>query len=162
MDLKTKESLFLQLKERLLAEFQTLSDAHRITQEGATHEEAKPENDKDTRALEQSYLARGQAARVLTLEADVAILQRLVVRKFTSGDKITLGALVRVEDDEAERLYLLAPAGAGEELEDGPRTIKVVTPRSPLGKALQGAELEDDIQVKSPTGIRILTILAVD
>ena len=43
------------------ADLASLQRAHRATVEGATHEEAKPENDKDTRALEQSYLARGQS-----------------------------------------------------------------------------------------------------
>jgi len=44
------------------------SSAQRTVVEGATHEENKPENDKDTRALEQSYLARGQAQRVVELQ----------------------------------------------------------------------------------------------
>ena len=59
-----KPALKAELLALLGAHLETLERAHRAACEGATHEEAKPENDKDTRALEQSYLARGQAARI--------------------------------------------------------------------------------------------------
>ncbi|HWZ89090.1 MAG TPA: hypothetical protein VNW92_09580, partial [Polyangiaceae bacterium] len=52
------------LRARVAADLATMSAAQRAVVVGATHEENRPENDKDTRALEQSYLARGQAQRV--------------------------------------------------------------------------------------------------
>src|SRR5262249_35036413 len=58
-----KQALKRQLLDLLREQLEVLEHAHRTTHAGATHEEAKPENDKDTRALEQSYLARGQANR---------------------------------------------------------------------------------------------------
>ncbi|HQP37789.1 MAG TPA: hypothetical protein PLI95_21545, partial [Polyangiaceae bacterium] len=60
----SKSALKQELVSLLQRDLEVLQRAHRASQEGATHEEAKPENDKDTRALEQSYLARGQARRV--------------------------------------------------------------------------------------------------
>jgi len=60
MPAPTKPTLKAELLALLAADLDTLERAHRATTEGATHEEAKPENDKDTRALEQSYLARGR------------------------------------------------------------------------------------------------------
>ena len=56
------------LRERVSADLATMSAAQRAVVDGATHEENRPENDKDTRALEQSYLARGQAQRVVELQ----------------------------------------------------------------------------------------------
>ena len=53
------------------ADLATLEKAQHATQAAATHEEAKPENDKDTRALEQSYLARGQALELFPGRSDV-------------------------------------------------------------------------------------------
>ena len=64
MTVPAKSSLRDELLGRLRAELDQLEAAHRSALEGATHEESKPENSKDTRALEQSYLARGQALRV--------------------------------------------------------------------------------------------------
>lgn len=56
---QAKQDLIAALERTL----ELLERAHADAAEGATHEEAKPEDDKDTRALEQSYLARGQAQR---------------------------------------------------------------------------------------------------
>lgn len=161
MDLSAKQALISELLNRLRKEHETLVAAQRATHEGATHEEARPENDKDTRALEQSYLARGQAERVATLEQDVRRLNQLVVRSFTNDDAISLGALIEATDDERTHLYLLAPSGAGEILQTDVGAVKVVTPASPLGRALSGAHVDDDVEVRSPTGKRQLSIIAI-
>ena len=162
MDLQEKQDLFAQLARSLTSEYDILVAAHQATQAGATHEEAKPENDKDTRALEQSYLARGQAERVLQLEDELRLLKRLVVRIFPEGGPIALGALVQAQEENLVHHYLFAPVGAGEELTLGEIRVKVVTPRSPLGKALHGGELDDDVQVQSPTGRRLLSIVRIE
>lgn len=162
ISLEEKKAVFALLLERLQREFETVAAAQKATQEGATHEEAKPENDKDTRALEQSYLARGQAERVLSLKTDVGLLSQLNVRAYSEDQKVGLGALVKVEDDEGlERLYLLAPAGAGERLESTLGELKVVTPGSPLGRALLGQRLGEDFEMNSPTGKRTLTLIEI-
>jgi transcription elongation GreA/GreB family factor len=161
MDFPAKQALFSELLARLRKEHETLVAAQKAAHEGATHEEARPENDKDTRALEQSYLARGQAERVAQLEQDVLRLTQLVVRSFGADDAIALGAWIRAEDDEKSHLYLLAPAGAGETLQSNEGPVKIVTPSSPLGRALSGAAVDDDIQVRSPTGKRLLSIVEI-
>lgn len=160
--LTEKQTLYDMLRERLTEEFRTVLAAQKAAHEGATHEEAKPENDKDTRALEQSYLARGQAERVRQLESDLAALDLLKLRAFDGDSKIALGALVAAEDeDENSHFYLLMPAGAGEELASSQGTVKVVTPRSPLGKSLIGSQMDEQVEVASPTGKRLLTIVGL-
>lgn len=145
--------------ERLRAEFHTLVAAQKATHAGATHEEAKPENDKDTRALEQSYLARGQAERVVTLKADLDLMSQFRLRDFKEDQAIAVGAAVFTEDEAGKMQgYFLAPAGAGEQLDSSRGVIKVVTPRSPLGRALNGRHVGDDIEIDSPTGKRRLSI----
>src|SRR5687767_406927 len=64
-----KQALVTALLAKLEAELANMTKAANTAREAATHEEAKPENDKDTRALEASYLAAGQAERVRDLEA---------------------------------------------------------------------------------------------
>src|SRR6185436_13389788 len=105
------------------------------TRKGATHEEAKPENDKDTRALEQSYLARGQAIRVEELRGSLAQAQTMPIKPFPEGSRVSLGALVTADEDGEELVFLLAPARGGTKLDGG---VQVVTPSSPLGRALLG------------------------
>src|SRR5690349_9838205 len=133
----------LALREELVTalsnDLATLERAQQASIEGATHEEAKPENDKDTRALEQSYLARGQASRVEELRTAVLEVQRMTVRAFADDEPIAIGALVTIEEVEREderKTLWIAPQGGGTRLGQG--VVQVVTPRSPLGAALLG------------------------
>ncbi len=163
IDLAEKTTLVAELVGRLRAELRTLIAAQKASHEGATHEEAKPENDKDTRALEQSYLARGQAERVVTLQADLDLMTQFRPRMFEGENQaIGLGAVIWTEDQVGKRQgYLLTPAGAGEQLESSAGSIKIVTPRSPLGRALMRRHVGDDVEINSPTGKRTLSIEAI-
>lgn len=157
-----KVDLLSDLKARLQREFDTLVAAQHATQAGATHEESRPENDKDTRALEQSYLARGQAERVRALKEDLQKLALLSMRPLSSESTVVLGALITVESAaETRQLYFLVPAGAGETLTNQGLTIKVVTPGSPLGRSLLGCTVGDEISVRSPMGPRELSIVGL-
>lgn len=155
----SKQALKEELCRHLEAELTTLERALDAAREGATHEEAKPENDKDTRALEASYLARGQASRVVELRTGLAEAQALPVGAFGSRP-IALGALVTAEERDEEILLLLAPAGGGTRLAQG--TVQVVTPKSPLGRALLGKHAGDDCEVALSGKTRALSIVRID
>lgn len=144
---------------QLTAALGALERAHKATREGATHEQAKPENDKDTRALEQSYLARGQAMRVEELTTSVAEVQAMPVRDFVPSDPVALGALVAVEEDGTRRLFLMAPQGGGAALAEG--RVQVITPRSPVGRALLGKRAGDDCTLEVGGKVRELEVLSV-
>jgi transcription elongation GreA/GreB family factor len=162
IDLAEKRTLYSQLCERVMQEYLTDLSAQKTTPEAATHEEARPENDKDTRALEQSYLARGQAARVKALKEDVDALSHLPVRSFDDSAQIALGAFVALEDKEgAATYYLLAPAGAGATLSCSLGEAKVVTQKSPLGQALLGNHVGEDVEIRTPAGLRVVTVAAL-
>jgi len=154
----SKSALKIELLARLGADLDTLERAYRATIEGATHEEAKPENDKDTRALEQSYLARGQAARIDELRTSIAGVNALPLRDFDDGPA-ALGALVTVDEDGEESTLLLAPGGGGVRLAGG--TVQVVTPPSPLGRALLGKPAGDDVEVVVAGKTRAMRVVRV-
>ena len=153
---RTKAQLKAELVTILEGTLSGLERAHADARAGATHEEAKPENDKDTRALEQSYLARGQAMRIETLKAGLA---SLVVMGLTPTDTVKPGALVEAEDDDGEALfYFVAPEGGGTKLKDG---VLVVTPLSPVGAALIGKREGDEVELRVAGKARLMTILRV-
>ena len=153
-----KARLRSELVARLRADLVVAERSQEATREGATHEENRPENDKDTRALEQSYLARGQARRVAELRTEVALVQGMPVRDLTDDDPIALGALVLVEENERERTLLVAPGGGGAALEGD---VLVVTPSSPLGRALLGKRAGDDVELPAAGRTRSLTVTGV-
>ncbi len=156
-----KREILKLLLERVGADLQTMSAAQRAVVDGATHEENKPENDKDTRALEQSYLARGQAQRVVELQSAVNQLKAMELRDFSSGVPIGLGALVAVEDERETVQYFLAPAGGGLRLPLAGRELRVVTPQSPIGQALIGKRQGDDLDLRTPQGVSECSIVTV-
>ncbi|HEY0192468.1 MAG TPA: GreA/GreB family elongation factor [Kofleriaceae bacterium] len=154
-----KARLRAELVAQLTAAHEAASRAHAAAIEGATHEEARPENDKDTRGLEQSYLARGQAQRVAELEAAVAAVTALALRRFGPGDPVAISAVVTLDDDgETKRLWL-APAGGGGVVAGD---VQVVTPGSPLGRAVLGKRVDDEVELRLPGKQRTLTVLAID
>lgn len=135
--------------------------------EAATHAEAKPENDKDTRALEASYLAAGQAERVRELESALKLLVGLELRDIGPTTPICASAVITLEDDEGEHsMFFMSPHGGGVrldlEVEGGsPASVQVVTPQSPLGKALLGRLHGDVIELRGKSGLREMTIVDV-
>lgn len=127
--------------------------AANATREGATHPEAKPENEKDTRALEQSYLARGQAQRVTELNEQIQLLRFMPVRSVAPDDEVAVGALVTLSRDQDVRFLFLAPSGGGIELSIDGVAVLVVTAQSPLGAKLRGREVGDEVELVT-RGIR--------
>jgi transcription elongation GreA/GreB family factor len=150
--------LHAKLCEHLRAEHDAAVRAHKKTREGATHEEAKPENDKDTRALEQSYVERGQAKRVLDLELALADVEKMVLRTFGEEDPIALGALVYVIEEDVEKAFFLAPAGGGHKIGD----VLIVTPDAPIARALLGKHTGDEPDVLVAGKKRTLEIVRVE
>jgi transcription elongation GreA/GreB family factor len=155
----SKEALKQELVGLVAADLETAERVQQAAREGATHEEAKPENDKDTRALEQSYVARGQARRVEELRADLLLVQAMVVRPLGDDARVSLGALVEIDENGASSRLLIAPARGGTALAGG--SVQVVTPSSPLGRALLGKAAGEDCDVRLAARVRELSIVSV-
>jgi len=153
----SKAELKAALLRELEATLATARAAHASAIEGSTHEEARAENDKDTRGLEQSYLARGQAQRVAELEAAVGDVTALALRTFTAQSPIAMSALVTVDEDGDAKQFFIAPAGGGT-MVDG---VQVVTPNSPLGRALLGKRIDDEVELQLPGAYRTFVITTV-
>src|SRR5690348_5689402 len=108
-----KSALFAELVELLTADLETALRVERAAQEAATHEEAKPENDKDTRALEQSYLARGQSKRTEELRVGLGQTEAIAAKLPPKGGPIALGMLIEAEEEGGAVWFLMAPARGG-------------------------------------------------
>ena len=156
-----KREILRLLRESVSADLATMSAAQRVVVDGATHEENRPENDKDTRALEQTYLARGQAQRVVELQDALNLLKALELRAFTAESRIALGALVVLDDGTDVEHYFIAPAGGGVRVTVAAAEVRVVTPQSPIARALLGKVQGDDLELRTPQGVRECSIASV-
>jgi hypothetical protein len=116
--------------------------------EAATAEENRPENQFDTRALEASFLARGQANRVSDVEHAIKVLRDFPLKSFSDEDPVQTGALVKVDCEGAEQWLFVLPSGAGLSVNQGKHRIAIVTTSSPLGTELLGKSKGDSFVFK--------------
>ena len=105
-------------------------------------------------ALEFGGLAKGQKERADRLAAELSTLAIFNPKKLPADSPITVGAIVEVEDESLGRTFFLAPVGAGIELTGpgGDGFLSVVTPVSPIGKAVLGRKVGDTVANFSKKG----------
>jgi hypothetical protein len=161
MALPDKRAVHAALLARMSELAEHMTAIAESTRKGATHAEAKPENDKDTRALEQSYLARGQAMRVEELLEQRELLRFLPLPSYGADDPLGAGALLALESDSGTRCVFLAPHGGGIELSVDGCAVQVITPQSALGALVLGRSLGDDVQLRVRGEVREYVIAEV-
>lgn len=168
-----KQHLLATLRSRLADDLAALVRRQQDTAHAATHAENRSEHSKDTRATEQSYLARGLAQRVEDLQAASERLARLEPTRFAFESEIGLGALVSLYDEESETTerWWLVPAAGGIDLEMAPAgvaaedpehaRVRTVTPAAPLGRSLVGLTVGDEGRFRTPKGERRFEVVAI-
>jgi hypothetical protein len=161
MALPEKRKVLEAVVARLSENLQQLATAAEQIRKDATHEEAKPENDKDTRALEQSYLARGQAMRTEVLVEQREVVRFMTLRRFGPNDALGASALVMLDSDEGKRCVFIAPHGGGTEVVVDGVSVLVVTPASSLGALVMGRSLGDDVDLRVKGVLREYSITEV-
>lgn len=167
LELIDKSSLLDEVRARLAEQLERLMQAQRNTQAGVVHEDNRAEGDKDMRSTEASYVARGQAARVVELLDEVRLTGLVQAKRFQDSDPIAWGALFSLEDEEgALSHHLLMPGGAGLSLRvplGAPPaqevTVTLVSARSPLGQGLIGLFVGDTVSLDAEETSREWTLV---
>lgn len=155
------EQLAERLRESATVARRAGQAAAEIAREGATPAEKR----EDARvALEFSSLAKGQSERAARVAAELRQLDVFHPPTLAPNAPITVGAIVEVEDEALGRTFFLAPVGAGIELTGpgGDGFLSVVTPVSPVGKAVLGRRVGDSIEVTVANEPREWTITYVE
>ena len=137
-----KPALIDKIIKALHSELETYVRATNSSNEEATAEENRAENKYDTRGLEASYLATGQANKVMELEDAIGAFEDLKAKSFDES-AIDVGALVELDQNGEKAFYFIGPSAGGTEISDGVRDVLVITPQSPLGAQLQGLQRGD-------------------
>jgi transcription elongation GreA/GreB family factor len=116
--------------------------------EGATPDEKR----EDARAAHQlGTIGRQQQRRAQQALAEIDALATFRPGPLGPRAAIGLGAIVEIEDEDTRegRTFFLAPVGAGVTLSgpNGDGLVSVVTPASPVGRAVIGRRLGDVVEV---------------
>ena len=142
-----KKAVLTALKLQLQTELERAQKRAKDAADGATHEENRAEGDKDMRATEASYVARGQAGRASDMEEAFVRISALELLDFKPGARIAISALLELLHDDKLLHYFLVPAAGGERLTVAGTEIQTLTPQSPLGRALLGASEGDEAEL---------------
>lgn len=149
------QGIVAKLEDNLAAQVHAAKDAHMA----ATHSESSAETKWDTFGLESSYLAEGQQKRVE--ETTVALyyfkqqLQKHSLTSVTPTTSVTPKARQKIEplcyvtldcDDQLLYFVLAAQAGGLKIMLDD-KTVTVITPGSPIGKAMKDKMVGDEIDI---------------
>lgn len=158
-----KTALLEQLRADLREALAVMVRAAKSAKEAATHEEMKPENDKDTRGLEAGYLAGAQAQRAAELSQAVRGLEELSPRDFAPDEPIAALAWVELIDlDSAVHSHVfVSPYGGGRKMRFAGVEVQIATARSPLGDALIGRRAGDIVELQIAGNVRELEIVSV-
>jgi transcription elongation GreA/GreB family factor len=157
-----KEELLHKIITTLTADLDTLTEAAKTAHAAATHTECLPDNKYDTTGLEASYVAQGQANRAQEIRQSLECYRKLALRSFDEETPIRLTALVTIEaDDGSCRQVFLGPDAGGLKLAVDDAECIVITPQSPLGRALLSKTCDDEVRVGSGADLKIFTIVAV-
>lgn len=156
-----KAALVRALIHDLETELALMARLAREAADAATHEENRPEGDKDMRSTEASYIAAGQAGRAKDLERARAALGALALRDGGEDVPVGVGMVVELRSKERQQLYFVVPEGGGRRLSVDGGTVVSTTPSSPLGAAMVGLLVGEEFEVETPQGLRTWEIVSV-
>jgi len=152
MRLSTK-TLLAQLRQRIVQDSAIAARAGLDAKDAAQNSATVAEKRQDARTMiEFGNLAHAQTKRVQQAQAQVRTLdgfQQRPLPRYSDHTPIGLGAIVEAmtEDDTGmfSRTFVMLPVGAGEELAGpgGDGIVTVLTPSSPVGKAMLGKTAGD-------------------
>ena len=158
----TKRLVIQKIIETLQSEMETYVRAAKFSHAEATAEENRAENKYDTRGLEASYLAAGQANKIVEIEESIAAFDALRERKFSEADGIDIGALIEISQDGERAHYFIGPSAGGIEIKTRGTEVLVITPQSPLGSQLKGAKQGAKIKINLAGRKQAIEILKVN
>ncbi|MBL4632817.1 MAG: GreA/GreB family elongation factor [Kofleriaceae bacterium] len=117
-------------------------------------------------AIEYASMARAQKQRAERVFTELRAVEGFSPPALNQRSRVDVGAVVEIEDEESGegRTFFLAPAGAGMTLlgPGGDGHLSVVTPSSPIGRAVRGRLVGDIIDVTVKGDVREWQIVYIE
>ena len=117
---------------------------------GDLSENAEYETAKD----KQSFIE----TRIQELEGKLAMAEVIDPKSITNKDRVVFGLTVTIEDVETSEQRKYQLVGADESDPDNGK----ISITSPIGSALIGKEIDDDVQVRTPGGLREFMLVDIE
>lgn len=117
---------------------------------GDLSENAEYETAKDR----QSFVE----GRIQELESKLSRAEVIDPEKIANKDRVVFGLTVTLEDIDSGEIRKYQLVGADETEPDN----GIISITSPIGRALIGKQLDEDVQVRTPGGLREFVILEIE
>ncbi|MDX8381849.1 MAG: GreA/GreB family elongation factor [Ghiorsea sp.] len=138
-----KENVLSLIIQQLESDIAVAEQAVAVARDTATHKDCLGLSKYETMGTEASYLAQGQGVRLLELERALAYFKQL---QFTPSDTISLSSITVLDDGQGKKkYYFLAADAGGLTVSHENQNITIITPQSPLGRALIGKQAGDEV-----------------
>ena len=141
-----KEQILIEIRKSLDLKYSLAKAALKEAYTTATDQENVAENKYDTKGLEASYLVQGQARRIEELDKSISAFREMNIPAEDSLS-VHLGTLIYVAVDSKKAFLFVGPQAGGLKVEVDDKEILVITPYSPIGKALVGKKAGDVIEI---------------
>ena len=112
-------------------------------------------------AAEAGKLSADKGERVREIQSQLTMYKFLPLREYGKEDVICPASLVELELKGRRAFYFIVPSGGGLIMKIEENPVQVITPLSPLGEALLGRKVGDQIQVQTQGAPRDYQILSM-
>ena len=147
----TKADLIETVRKELQGSLDRLHRAASEARAAATDPGSKAESKYDTRSLEASYLASGQARQAQELGESLRILDSWHPLDFAPDAAIEAGAFVRVKIGGETSCFFLVPTAGGLEVVHDGEEVTLLSPASSLYQKLTGLRAGDSLDAPPMT-----------
>ncbi len=114
-------------------------------QEEANYHKGKMESRYDTFKEEAQYKAEIYLKKAGELSANIMTLKELYSKISTKNEEVKIASIVQITGEKGNEYFMILPFGGGEVININNHEIQIITPSSPLGKALLKSSLYDEI-----------------
>ena len=153
-----KQKITSQVIKKLAKEMDLLELAFQRAKKDFIEAPSAKESWSDTTKSQKENLMVDFAKR---LQEKKDVLKQLKKMDFPSGQKITDGSLIEVLEGRKRLLYFIVPGGGGDSLSIAGFDIQLISPLSPIARALCGHQAGDVVEVKLPAGVLKLRVVSV-
>ena len=161
-----KEKIIDQLIELLKIARDIEINRQKTSQNEANMHIGAMESRYDTFKEEAQYLAGAQEIRSYNLNQNIVDLQKLrelVRQNLIPSNRICLGSIVLLENESGEKkLFFIACAAGGQLIETSEGSCQIITPVSPMGRAIVGKKKGDEIQLLINGKLITFEVIAIE
>jgi len=157
-----KDALLRQVMAQVEEGLRRLGSGYAVAKQATLDSPHVMKSKREVTGIESSYLANALAGTIQEREFCLRTLGRFRMPK--APQRAALGCLVGIgpADGPVERLYFILPVCGGMEIPvvPGARMVRVVTPETPVAKALMGRSVGDEVELRKggtlPEVVRLL------